>query len=92
MLFFVLQEKNSFVFLNLYKLRFQLVYIVFLNFFMDDISVNKLKKMEIFLLYIGIFKVKKQMLSFIKFVSVFVEVFIFEMVCVVIDDIKNLEG
>lgn len=48
MLFFVLQEKNSFVFLNLYKLRFQLVYIVFLNFFMDDIGVNKLKKWKFF--------------------------------------------
>lgn len=51
MSFFVPQEKNSLVSPNPHKLRFQPVYTVPLNLFMDDTSANKLKKMETSSLY-----------------------------------------
>lgn len=87
MSFFVPQEKNSLVSPNPHKLRFQPVYTVPLNLFMDDTSANKSKKMETSSLYTGIPKA-----SSIKFVSVSAEVPILEMARVVIDDIKNSEG
>lgn len=96
MSFFAPQEKNSLVSPNPHKLRFQPVYTVPLNLFMDDTSANKSKKWKPLhctqLQLAGIPKAKKQALSSIKFISASAEVPILEMARVVIDDIKNSEG
>lgn len=93
---FVPHEKNSLVSPNPHKQRFQPVYTVPLNLFMDDTSANKSKKWKPLhcrqLQLAGIPKAKKQTLSSIKFFSASAEVPILEMARVVIDDIKNSEG
>lgn len=70
MSFFAPQEKNSLVSPNPHKLRFQPVYTVPLNLFMDDTSANKSKKWKPLhctqLQLAGIPKAKKQTLSSIK--------------------------